>query len=157
MPTESDKAVKKERKPHKKLWAIIIIVLVLVIGASVFLFFIMPSQEEEPAEFSEPEAGMEETALYQALLENGIEDAVAEFQEKQVLVSFELPQGLDEQKTAYFVLGLAGGMAEPSQEVIVEIFSGNTSKIYSVKAETIQKLAAKEISENEFETAVKIK
>lgn len=103
-----------------------------------------------------PQANPKDSALYSALSDAGLENSLVEFQANAVLVSFELPESYDEERTAYYVMGQAASLAEPSQKISVESISGENSKIYSVSADKVQKFIIGEITEAEFAGAVQI-
>ncbi len=98
----------------------------------------------------------ETSLIFQALNDAGIPDAAVEFQSDNVLMAFNLPSGMSMESTAYFAFGVASKFAQPTQTIWVQVFSGSTTKTYSVKADTVQKYTAGKLNENQLKLAVTV-
>jgi hypothetical protein len=98
----------------------------------------------------------ETSLIFQALNDGGISDAAVEYQTDQILIAFNKPTGTTEENAAYFALGVASSFAQPEQMLYVQVFSGNDSTTYSVKADTVQKYANGKLNENQLKQAVQV-
>lgn len=142
----------------KKVIAILA-VLAFVIVVAVFLLGFLASSKGSASASSLPEAAdftpsLTSSAVYAALAENGVKDALVEFGKDSVIVSLQVPPGADARKTAFMALGAAGALAPSSSTVTVEAFGGSSRKSYSVKASDVQAFVAGGISESAFERLV---
>lgn len=97
----------------------------------------------------------ENAALYESLAEAGLGNALVDFQRDKILVALELPEGYNEESTAYYAIGLAAAIAEPSQEISVEIIKQAGNSKYSVSASKARQFADGTIAAQQFEAAVK--
>ncbi len=98
----------------------------------------------------------ETSLIFQALNDAGISDPAVEYQTDQVLVAYNLPAGMDMEGSVYFTFGVVSKFAQPIQLIWVQVFSGSTSKTYSVKADTVQKYTAGKLNENQLKLAVTV-
>lgn len=97
----------------------------------------------------------ENAVLYKTLAETGIE-ALVDYQIDKILIAFELPDGMDEEKTAYYVLGVASQIAAPDQQLMVEILQNGSGKVYSVRADKVQKFFAGQLNEQQLQSSVSV-
>jgi hypothetical protein len=114
------------------------------------------SPDIPPPEFDGLTPSAETSLIFQALNDAGIKDAAVDFQSDKVLVAFDLPAGMTIESSAYFTFGVVSKFAQPSQIIWVQVFSGSTSKTYSVKADTVQKYTAGKLNENQLKLAVTV-
>ncbi len=106
---------------------------------------------------TEPDADVaaKNTALFESLATAGIEDAAVDVQQNLILIAFELPSGMNEEKAAYYAIGAATNLANNDQTIKVEVFNGSASTIYSVDSQTAKKFVSGEISSEEFNSAMR--
>ena len=130
----------------------------LLIIAVVFSVFMLPKTPsaggaglEEAADFS---PSLKDSAAYKALAESGLENAIVESKENEVLVYLQVDAGRDEREAAFTALGAAGALAKAESTIKVQVEQGGRKTFYSASAAYVHALLDGKISDEEFESRV---
>src|SRR3989344_6860642 len=108
------------------------------------------------ASYADAGAVAKNTALSGALAEAGIPNAATDVQVTRILVAFDLPSEMDEEKAAYYAIGAAAGFADNGQQIMVEVFSGDSSTVYSVDSAAVTAYISGASSAEDFAAAVSV-
>lgn len=129
---------------------------ILIVGGGIFAiialllvsFFIFSTPNYEI-----PDINPQNTKLYNLIQSRGINNAVVDVQADKILMSIEIPQGVNEDSAISFCLGAALSFTHSYKEIILAIDNYGESKIISTTSEEIKKMIDGSISLQELKNS----
>lgn len=139
---------KKPSKRHRILYITLGIIIVLVTGLLIFLYWpasTIPELELNPIN----------SQIYSTLVAIGIEDAVIEAGTDEIFIVYELPETIDKETSWYYIMGSVAENAPSTKIVRIQAYiKGEATEKITVNMEDIQKARSGTISEEEFKTKI---
>lgn len=101
--------------------------VVALLFLSGFLVYSQPSQSPSADTNTESQQSIEpsenNSALYHALSDATIRDAVVDITEERAFVRYNVPAGMSKNESIYYTLGAAAAVASSSDRVVLEVYT----------------------------------
>lgn len=132
---------------NKKLIALVIIITVI---AALVLFVYIPAP-------SELELNEQNSDIYSLLVAAGIKDALVDVTQKQVIVSYDMPENLGKEASWYYVMGAVAGVAPQSEKLKIQSFvNDKPTEEVTVRIKDIQDYLEGKITDSDFKSKLVI-
>jgi hypothetical protein len=96
----------------------------------------------------------ENAQLYSIFAQAGLEDALVDVKEKEVLVGLSIPDGKNKEDILLFIYGAATGFKATAESVTVHIINKDTIEEYTVKTEDVVLYADGKLTKDEFDNKI---
>ncbi|MFH0713328.1 MAG: hypothetical protein V1722_02220 [Candidatus Micrarchaeota archaeon] len=123
------------------------IVVIIVLAILVINFWPVPQ---------ELSANEKNSEIYSALVASGIEDAVVDVTQNQVIVAYELPANIDKDASQFFVMGTVAASTPEVENLKIETHSGQTVETVTVKIKDVTDFLGGRLSEPAFRAKMTI-
>ena len=124
---------------------VIAVIITLLVVSYLYIF--------STPDYDTPIIDTQNTQLYNLIQSKGIDNAVVDVQADKILMSVEIPQGIDEDSEISFCLGVALSFAYPDKEIILAVENRGESKTISTTPEEIVKMIDGAISLQELKNS----